>query len=429
VLVTGGAVNQGILFEQTCTDSPITIGTSAIAFSPLAQNTAQAATSATSNSIGTGSKTFTIQSGKAFVSNQYVVIYQTTNTANAMLAQVTSYSGGTLVVNVVATGGSGAGITNWSIVLTNSQAAAGIQPVVGAGNVTGPGSATAGHVATFADSTGKVLQDGGILVPAANTINASMLLQSAAAFGVNMLNGTIVPSVASSALTLAIKTLAGVDPSASDPVWFCFRSATPGSGALTVIEVTAALSTTVPSGATMGFQNATPGRLWLLAYNDSGAVQLAVVNCLSAPSTTVASIFPLAGWGILSVSGGSGGNLAQVVYGVGGANVPYSVLGFVTYEAGSTLATAGTWSTTPTRVELYRPGVPLPGSVVQTVASGTSSTTTTSSSTLVATNLTVSVVISSSLAYTVYISSQSSVSVGLPASGDTNTIELQEIQA
>ena len=95
VLVTGGAVNQGILFEQTCTDSPITIGTSAIAFSPLAQNTAQAATSATSNSIGTGSKTFTIQSGKAFVSNQYVVIYQTTNTANAMLAQVTSYSGGT----------------------------------------------------------------------------------------------------------------------------------------------------------------------------------------------------------------------------------------------------------------------------------------------------------------------------------------------
>ena len=35
----------------------------------------------------------------------------------------------------------------------------------------------------------------------------------------------------------------------------------------------------------------------------------------------------------------------------------------------------------------------------------------------------------SSSAYTVYISSQSSVSVGLPASGDTNTIELQEIQA
>jgi hypothetical protein len=42
-------------------------------------------------------------------------------------------------------------------------------------------------------------------------------------------------------------------------------SSTASSGALTVIEVTAALNITVPASSTMGFANATPGRLWLVA--------------------------------------------------------------------------------------------------------------------------------------------------------------------
>jgi hypothetical protein len=160
VLVTSGGVNQGTIFEQLCTDNPVVIGTSFVAFAPLPNQTAQAATSTASLTIGTGSKTLTIQSGKAFAANQYVVIYETSNVANAMLAQVTSYSGTSLVVNVIATGGSGMH-ADWSIVLTNSPAGAGIIPPMGSGNVTGPGSATAGHVATFADGTGKVIQDGG----------------------------------------------------------------------------------------------------------------------------------------------------------------------------------------------------------------------------------------------------------------------------
>src|SRR6185312_435036 len=39
------------------------------------------------------------------------------------------------------------------------------QSSAAAGNVTGPSSSTTGHVATFADTTGKVIQDGGA-VPA-----------------------------------------------------------------------------------------------------------------------------------------------------------------------------------------------------------------------------------------------------------------------
>jgi hypothetical protein len=181
-----------------------------------------------------------------------------------------------------------------------------------------------------------------------------------------MLNGTVAASVGGSALTLAIKTIAGNDPSASDPVWFIFRSATIASGALTVVAVTAALSVTVPSGATLGFANGTPGRVWLVAVYDSGVVSLAVINCLSGTNT-----FALAGTAIAAVSQFSGGaNLARVFYGAAAhSSVPYAVLGFATYEAGGTLGAAGTWNVAPTRIEVYRPGVPLPGQVLQVAQS------------------------------------------------------------
>jgi hypothetical protein len=371
VLVTSGAVNQGVIFEQTCTDNPIVIGTSNIAFTPLPNSVAQSATSTTSLLIGAGAKTLTIQSGKAFATNQYVVIYETSNVANAMLAQVTSYSGTSLVVNAIATGGSGTH-SDWSIVLTNSPAAAGIVPPVGSGNVTGPGSSTAGHIATYADGTGKVIQDGGAPgIPSANSVTASTLAQSAAAFGASMINGVVVPSVGSNALTSAIKTLAGNDPSSSDPVWFVFRnSGTEGS--VTIIEQTAALNLTVPSGATLGSSNAAPFAIWLLAINNAGTVVLGVINCLSGTN-----IYPLGQNLNINTNDITGGaNSAQQVYTSHAAgsvsNVPYSVLARASYEAGSTLATAGTYTATPSRTRLFIPGImPLPGGEVQRVRTAT----------------------------------------------------------
>jgi hypothetical protein len=191
-----------------------------------------------------------------------------------------------------------------------------------------------------------------------------MLLQSAVSFGINMLNGTITatPTDSNTSLTIAIKTLAGNDPSASDPVWFVFRNATIGSGVPGVITVTAALNTKITAGSTLGSSNATPFRFWIAAVNSAGVVSLAVINCLSGTN-----IFGLAGWGINNITAyGGGANSAQVFYGAGTiGSVPYSVLGYGSYEAGSTLATAGTYATAPTRLELYRPGVPLPGAEIQ----------------------------------------------------------------
>src|SRR5258705_13147576 len=111
------------------------------------------------------------------------------------MGKITVYGGTSLPVSVTATGGSGPHAA-WRIVLTNSPAAAGYQPPVGSGNVTGPGSSTAGHVATFADATGRGLADGGAPGGAANTITPAMLTNAAVAVGVGMPNGTLAPSVA-----------------------------------------------------------------------------------------------------------------------------------------------------------------------------------------------------------------------------------------
>lgn len=72
-------------------------------------------TSTTSNSIGTGSKTFTVTAGKSFVAGMTLLIADTAApTTNTMLGQITSYTGTSLVVNVTATNGSGTK-TAWTI--------------------------------------------------------------------------------------------------------------------------------------------------------------------------------------------------------------------------------------------------------------------------------------------------------------------------
>src|SRR5499427_2671259 len=190
VTVALGAVNAGLTFICTTTDDPVVVGASNITFQAqaLVATATQSATSATSLVIGTGSKTFTTQAGKAFQLGHYVLVNETSNSANQMLGQITAYSGTSLTINVIATGGSGTH-ADWTIALTNSAAAAGLLPPVGSGNVTGPGSSTAGHLATFADGTGKVLQDGGAPIGGANTITPSMYAAAAVSLGATMLNG------------------------------------------------------------------------------------------------------------------------------------------------------------------------------------------------------------------------------------------------
>jgi hypothetical protein len=77
------------------------------------------ATSTTSLAIGTGSKSLTVQTAKAFVVGQWVTVTNTATPANWMHGQITAYTSGTgaLVVNVSAVGGSGTYVA-WTIGLS-----------------------------------------------------------------------------------------------------------------------------------------------------------------------------------------------------------------------------------------------------------------------------------------------------------------------
>jgi hypothetical protein len=375
VTVALGNVNAGQRFICTTTDDPVVVGTSSITFvaQSIVATATQSATSATSFAVGTGSKTFAIQAGKAFAVNQWVIVQETSNPANQMLGQITAYAGTSLTVNVTAVGGSGTH-ADWTIVLTNSAAAAGYQPPVGSGNVTGPGSSTAGHIATFADATGKVIQDGGTLVGSANTITPSMFANAAVGFALGMLNGTLTASVAGNALTIAIKTLAGVDPSSSDPVFFLIRDASAG---YVVTEQTAALSITVPSTATLGTVNNQANRIWAGVFNNAGTAVLGVYNSLSGTN-----ILP---WDETSTANGTaiaaGSNSAQVWFTNGTVTgKAFRVLGYVE----STQAVAGTWASSPTKVQLLGPGAKRPGEVVQTVSNFVAGQASTASASFVA---------------------------------------------
>ena len=77
------------------------------------------ATSTTSTLIGTGSKTVTIQTGKAFSVGQTVVLASAADVANQMIGQITAHNSGTgsLTVNVNAIGGSGT-LADWIVSLS-----------------------------------------------------------------------------------------------------------------------------------------------------------------------------------------------------------------------------------------------------------------------------------------------------------------------
>lgn len=82
------------------------------------------ATSTSSLSIGTGSKTFATQTGKQFAAGGWIIAVSQANANNWMTGTVTSYGAGSLVIDVVATGGSGT-VNDWAIFVSGARGAQG----------------------------------------------------------------------------------------------------------------------------------------------------------------------------------------------------------------------------------------------------------------------------------------------------------------
>lgn len=156
-------------------------------------------------------------------------------------------------------------------------------------------------------------------------------------------NLTIVTSRSGNAETIALKTLSGTDPSATDPIRIGFANT---SGGFDILEVTAATSFVWSSGSTGGALNATAFKMGIVAFNDGGTFRLGAVcrpsalNDQSVQSSTA--------------EGGAGAaDTARTIYtGTAVTSKRMRVLGYLDY----TLATVGTWDTAPSAITLTRAG-------------------------------------------------------------------------
>lgn len=208
-------------------------------------------------------------------------------------------------------------------------------------------------------------------------------------------NCTLVGTVAANALTVAIKTQTGADPSASNPCVISFRNVTPATGDYTAVQVTAATSfATATSGSTFGATNNNPFRLWITAINNAGTVVLGVSN----QSSTIA-VFPL-NEGVAQSSTacnacGTATAIGTIYSTAAQTSKMIRILGYMDWTAG--LATAGTFASGPTNIQLMGPGTKRPGDIVQVISAVNSQTTAFNNTTQTPTNLTVSITPTSSV--------------------------------
>jgi hypothetical protein len=148
-------------------------------------------------------------------------------------------------------------------------------------------------------------------------------------------------SVASNALTIAVKQKDGTDPSTgSAAVKAAFRNSTLTNGTYNIREITAPLSFTVSSGSTLGHASGINHGVYVYLIDNAGALELAVSQIL----------FPESGLVTTTAEGGAGGaDSNNVVYSATArTSVPFRVIGKII----SNQSTAGLWASAPLRVML-----------------------------------------------------------------------------
>ena len=166
---------------------------------------------------------------------------------------------------------------------------------------------------------------------------------------------SIGASVAINALTITL-----------NPSTVSFRSSTLGQGGVITLQNAAAISLIVPSGATLGSANAIQNQLLLLAINNAGTIELAVVNIAGGNDLSESSL-------ISTVAITSAALTNNVIYSnTARTNVTYRVIGTIV----STQAIAGTWATAPSLVQGYggRAAVAASGAISDVVTQNTNVT-------------------------------------------------------
>jgi hypothetical protein len=159
--------------------------------------------------------------------------------------------------------------------------------------------------------------------------------------GLTFADNSVQPSAAAPQINAFTATAAASALTVSETqISLAFRSTTLGSGAVTYVTGTPA-NLVIPSGATLGTVSAVQSRIVVLALNNAGTIELAVVN--------IAGGNDLSETGLISTTAISAGSTsASVIYSTTArTGVAYRVIGYIE----STQATAGTWVTAPSTIQ------------------------------------------------------------------------------
>lgn len=156
------------------------------------------------------------------------------------------------------------------------------------------------------------------------------------------INYTLTATVAANALTVALKTLAGSDPSAGDPVTISFRNATLATGTFESVAATAATSVVVSSGSTLGQTSAVAEYVYVYAINNAGTIELAVSTSKIRDEGERHST---------TAEGGAGAADSRTVLYSTTARTDKAIR--LIGRVRSTQATAGTWATAPSEIALF----------------------------------------------------------------------------
>jgi hypothetical protein len=156
---------------------------------------------------------------------------------------------------------------------------------------------------------------------------------------------TVSASVAVNALTLTL-----------NPCTLDFRSSTLSSGSTVTREIPASISVVVSNGSTLGTTNAVESTLAILAIDNAGTVELAVVNAGSYGALDERLLISTVAEGGLGAA-----DSGTVIYSTTARTlVAFRIVGFVT----STQATAGAWVTAPSRLSGMGGNIPAPQTVI-----------------------------------------------------------------
>ena len=205
--------------------------------------------------------------------------------------------------------------------VTNATNAAGLSATLAVGSGgTGVTTFTAANNALYSTSAG-ALTAGTLPVAAGGT--------GGTVGGVQPIQ-PITASVATSALTVTL-----------NPTILNFRNTPLTSGTINTRTVAAAISVVVPSTATLGTVSAQQSRLVVIALDNAGTVELAVVNIAGGTNLDETTLISTTAISAAATS-------ASVVYSTTArTSLPFRVVGYVE----STQATAGTWATAPSTIQ------------------------------------------------------------------------------